>query len=116
EVDAEQGHDGRTSDGNRFGGGDVMMEMPASRAVQDSAPINWCWQAPPVVSCAANRATPARRSGRGRWQLQRLAIAPDLIAALAWRGSPRTIRLEVLASTSWVAHCLEPPGSPASPS
>jgi len=34
------------------------------------------------------------------WQLQRLAIAPDLIAALAWRGSPRTIRLEVLASTS----------------
>lgn len=34
----------------------------------------------------------------GAWQLQRLAVAPELIAALAWRGSPRTIRLERLAS------------------
>ncbi|OOG60808.1 4-phosphopantetheinyl transferase [Rhodanobacter sp. B05] len=34
------------------------------------------------------------------WQLQRLAIAPDLVGALAWRGAPRTIQLEVLASTS----------------
>lgn len=33
------------------------------------------------------------------WQLQRLAIAPELIAALAWRGPPRTIQLEMLAST-----------------
>ena len=33
------------------------------------------------------------------WQLQRLAVAPELIAALAWRGPPRTIRLGVLAST-----------------
>jgi 4'-phosphopantetheinyl transferase len=32
------------------------------------------------------------------WQLQRLAVAPELVAALAWRGSPRTIRLERLAS------------------
>lgn len=32
------------------------------------------------------------------WQLQRLAVAPDLIAALAWRGSPRSIELGVLAS------------------
>lgn len=33
------------------------------------------------------------------WQLQRLAIAPELVAALAWRGPPRKIRLERLAST-----------------
>ncbi|MEO8810674.1 MAG: 4'-phosphopantetheinyl transferase superfamily protein [Rhodanobacter sp.] len=33
-----------------------------------------------------------------RWQLQRLMVAPDLIAALAWRGPPRTIRLGTLAS------------------
>lgn len=32
------------------------------------------------------------------WQLQRLAIDTTLIAALAWRGSPRRIRLETLAS------------------
>src|SRR6185437_8325028 len=44
------------------------------------------------------------------WQLQRLAIAPDLIAALAWRGPPRVIRLERLASTGCLAHCLGPPG------
>lgn len=35
----------------------------------------------------------------GAWQLRRLAIAPDLIAALAWRGPSRTIRLQMLAST-----------------
>ncbi len=34
------------------------------------------------------------------WQLERLVIAPDLVGALAWRGAPRTIQLEVLASTS----------------
>ena len=34
------------------------------------------------------------------WQLQRLAIAPGLVGALARRGPPRTIQLEVLASTS----------------
>ncbi|TAL90373.1 MAG: 4'-phosphopantetheinyl transferase superfamily protein [Rhodanobacter sp.] len=33
------------------------------------------------------------------WQLQRLVISVDLIAALAWRGSPRTIQLQMLAST-----------------
>lgn len=33
------------------------------------------------------------------WQLQRLAVAPGLIAALAWRGPPRAVRLEVLASS-----------------
>ena len=32
------------------------------------------------------------------WQLQRLTVAPDLIAALAWRGRPRAIELGVLAS------------------
>lgn len=32
------------------------------------------------------------------WQLQRLTIAPELIAALAWRGPPRTIQLGALAS------------------
>ncbi|MEO6801068.1 MAG: 4'-phosphopantetheinyl transferase superfamily protein [Rhodanobacter sp.] len=32
------------------------------------------------------------------WQLQRLAVAPELIAALAWRGSPRTISLDALVS------------------
>ncbi len=35
----------------------------------------------------------------GAWQLQRLVIAPDLVAALAWRGLPRAIRLGTLAST-----------------
>ena len=34
------------------------------------------------------------------WQLQRLSIAPDLVGALAWRGPPRTIQLETLASPS----------------
>lgn len=33
------------------------------------------------------------------WQLHRLAVAPELIAALAWRGLPRRIRLGVLASS-----------------
>lgn len=33
------------------------------------------------------------------WQLQRLVVAPELVAALAWRGAPRKIRLERLAST-----------------
>lgn len=28
----------------------------------------------------------------GAWQLQRLAVAPELIAAMAWRGPPRAIR------------------------
>ncbi|WP_426701450.1 4'-phosphopantetheinyl transferase family protein [Rhodanobacter sp. Col0626] len=32
------------------------------------------------------------------WQLQRLAIDSTLIAALAWRGDPRRVRHEVLAS------------------
>lgn len=32
------------------------------------------------------------------WQLRRLAIAPELIAALAWRGEERRIRLGTLAS------------------
>jgi 4'-phosphopantetheinyl transferase len=32
------------------------------------------------------------------WQLRRLAIAPELIAALAWRGDERRIRLGTLAS------------------
>ncbi len=32
------------------------------------------------------------------WQLQRLAVGPDLIGALAWRGPPRTIHLGALAS------------------
>jgi 4'-phosphopantetheinyl transferase len=32
------------------------------------------------------------------WQLQRLAVAPDLIAALAWRGPPRTVEIRALAS------------------
>lgn len=35
----------------------------------------------------------------GAWQLHRLAIAPDLFAALAWRGPPRAIRLGTLVST-----------------
>jgi 4'-phosphopantetheinyl transferase len=34
----------------------------------------------------------------GAWQLHRLALAPDLVAALAWRGRPRRIRLGLLAS------------------
>jgi 4'-phosphopantetheinyl transferase len=34
----------------------------------------------------------------GAWQLQRLAIAPELIAALAWRGPPRAIEIRSLAS------------------
>ena len=33
------------------------------------------------------------------WQLQRLAVAPNLIAALAWRGPERTIEIGSLAST-----------------
>lgn len=33
------------------------------------------------------------------WQLRRLSIDTTLIAALAWRGDPRKIRLETLAST-----------------
>jgi 4'-phosphopantetheinyl transferase len=32
------------------------------------------------------------------WQLQRLAVAPNLIAALAWRGPPRTVEIRSLAS------------------
>lgn len=32
------------------------------------------------------------------WQLQRLAVGPALVAALAWRGGPRRIRLGRLAS------------------
>ncbi len=32
------------------------------------------------------------------WQLQRLAVAPGLIAALAWRGPPRAIEMGSLAS------------------
>lgn len=32
------------------------------------------------------------------WQLQRLTVAPELIAALAWRGPARTIELGSLAS------------------
>ena len=32
------------------------------------------------------------------WQLQRLAVAPSLIAALAWRGPPRSIKMGFLAS------------------
>ncbi|MEO8779117.1 MAG: 4'-phosphopantetheinyl transferase superfamily protein [Rhodanobacter sp.] len=31
------------------------------------------------------------------WQLQRLAVAPGLIAALAWRGPPRSIKMGTLA-------------------
>ncbi|MEO7050791.1 MAG: 4'-phosphopantetheinyl transferase superfamily protein [Rhodanobacter sp.] len=34
----------------------------------------------------------------GAWQLQRLAVAPNLIAALAWRGPARTIEMGWLAS------------------
>lgn len=33
------------------------------------------------------------------WQLQRLSPGPTLIAALAWRGSPRRLRFGRLAST-----------------
>ena len=33
------------------------------------------------------------------WQLQRLVVAPSLIAALAWRGAPRTIEIGALVST-----------------
>lgn len=32
------------------------------------------------------------------WQLQRLAVGPALLAALAWHGGPRKIRLHTLAS------------------
>lgn len=32
------------------------------------------------------------------WQLRRLAIAPELIAALAWRGDERQIRIGTLAT------------------
>ena len=32
------------------------------------------------------------------WQLQRLAVAPSLIGALAWRGPPRSIKMGSLAS------------------
>ncbi|OOG53259.1 4'-phosphopantetheinyl transferase superfamily protein [Rhodanobacter sp. C03] len=32
------------------------------------------------------------------WQLQRLTLDPTLLAALAWRGGPRQIRLHTLAS------------------
>ena len=32
----------------------------------------------------------------GAWQLQRLDLAPELVAALAWRGSPRKVRAATL--------------------
>ena len=33
----------------------------------------------------------------GAWQLRALAVGPDHVATLAWRGSPRTVRPWVLA-------------------
>jgi 4'-phosphopantetheinyl transferase len=35
----------------------------------------------------------------GAWQLQRLDIGRGLVAALAWRGGERRIRLATLASS-----------------
>jgi 4'-phosphopantetheinyl transferase len=32
----------------------------------------------------------------GAWQLQRLDLAPELVAALAWRGAPRKVRAATL--------------------
>lgn len=44
------------------------------------------------------------------WQLLRLSVAPSLIAALAWRGQARQLRLWRLASDGCTAHCLPSPG------
>jgi 4'-phosphopantetheinyl transferase len=44
------------------------------------------------------------------WQLVRLSLAPSLVAALAWRGAPRELKLWQLASDGWTAHCLGSPG------
>ncbi len=44
------------------------------------------------------------------WQLVPLHVAPSLIAALAWRGDPRQVKLWRLASDGSTAHCLRPAG------
>jgi 4'-phosphopantetheinyl transferase len=52
------------------------------------------------IASAADRLILQRLEGddAGAWQLQRLAIDPTLVAALAWRGDARRIRLGMLAS------------------
>lgn len=49
---------------------------------------------------AANRLSLQQLDGDDvdAWQLQRLAIAPGLIASLAWRGDPRRVHVATLAS------------------
>ncbi len=52
------------------------------------------------VAASAGRLTLQQLEGDDvdAWQLQRLAVDPALVAALAWRGGPRRIRLGRLAS------------------
>lgn len=52
------------------------------------------------ITSAADRLILQRLEGEdvGAWQLQRLAVDTTLVAALAWRGDVRRIRLGTLAS------------------